>query len=297
MKPIFYRLIVPLLLLLAAWGARAQAPTWQSAYRVQAAGSANSVVQGVATNAAGDIFVVGNFTGTATFGTTTLTSNSGSEDMFVAKWNGSANTWAWAVSGGGGGVDEAFGVAVNGNNVYVCGSYATSTATISGSSLAAYNSDGTGDMFVAKYYDNGTSVTSKGALRGGGTSSDRGNAIAVNSSTGTVYVTGFHGIGTGTVLISGSTLSGAGAQDIFVARYTDAAMDASSSLAEGGALRPRPGSRAKALPSTAAALSMLPGPMGPTGPPLAGLRWPAAAAGTCFWPGTRTQATDWRLAQ
>ncbi|MDO7849595.1 putative Ig domain-containing protein, partial [Hymenobacter sp. M29] len=236
MKNNFYRLLLLPLLLLAAWGARAQVPVWQNAYPIPVTGpSSNSVVQGVATNAAGDIFIAGSFTGTATFGSTALTSTSGTEDMFVAKWNGTANTWAWAVSGGGAGTDQAFGIAVNGNNVYVCGNYSNSTATISGSSLAAYNTDGTLDMYVAKYYDNGTSVTSKGALRGGGASSDRANAIAINSSTGTVYVTGY--LGTGAATISGSALSSAGAQDIFVARYTDAAMNASSNLAEGGALR------------------------------------------------------------
>jgi hypothetical protein len=239
MRPYLYRLLLLPWLLLAAWGARAQAPTWQSAMGVSANGASSigGNVGAVATNAAGDVFITGSYTGTATFGGTTLTSSSGSEDVYVAKWNTSAGTWAWAVSSTGDGSEIGFAIAVSGNNVYVGGAFFSTSgnaATISGSALTCATTDGSTDAFIAKYYDNGTTVASKGAFRGGGAGNDRFYGLAVNASNSTVYAGGTVGA-TGTV--SGTTLTTPGGTDLLLARYTDTGMNANTSLVEGGAIR------------------------------------------------------------
>ena len=217
--------VVALLLLLPAWAAQAQAPTWQSVTGLAASGSGGAVVRGTAVDANGDYYAVGYFYGSLTLGSTTLTTTDPTtdSDMFVAKMSGSTNTWLWAKQGGGTGVDQAGGVAVSGSTVYVTGHYTTS-GTISGTALT---SAGNQDVFVARYTTAGADGS---AVSGGGGSSDQGLDIVASGTT--VYITGFMGTNAGaTPVIAGSTLTGAGSQDIFVARYTDNG----STLAGGGA--------------------------------------------------------------
>ncbi|MGI4867601.1 MAG: putative Ig domain-containing protein [Janthinobacterium lividum] len=219
-----HRLLLLLLLLLPAWTAWAQAPAWQSVVT-----STATIVRGSAVSASGDYYVVGSYTGTATFGSTTLTSAGGSQDYFLAKLSGSTNTWVWAVSGiGSSGTDDARGVAVSGSTVYVTGTY-DGSLTVGGSTLT---SAGGQDVFVAKYTDGGTSVTANSALSGGGTGADQSFAIAVNGTN--IYVTGFvntNTTATTNVKFGTVSLGNNGDEDLFVARFTD-----TGTLAYGGAV-------------------------------------------------------------
>ncbi|MGY3090566.1 hypothetical protein ACVWYF_003621 [Hymenobacter sp. UYAg731] len=227
-----YRLLLFLLLLLPAWAAKAQAPNWQTVL-----GNSATVIRGSAANASGDYYVIGTYNGTLSLGGTapTLTSVGGSEDMFLAKFSNSSNSFVWAVSGGGSGTEDGRAVAVNGSNVYVTGTFA-GTATISGTGLTDASGSGSGqDMYVAKYVDNGTTVSNGGALSGGGGGSDQGLSIAVNGTS--IYVSGFLSTSTTPLpVISGSTLTGAGSQDMFVARFNDSGtLTNGSAVSSGGA--------------------------------------------------------------
>ncbi|GAB2866396.1 T9SS type A sorting domain-containing protein [Hymenobacter ruber] len=228
MKNIYYRLLL-LPLLLVAWGARAQAPAWVGATGVPA-NTPGQQVLAVATNTTGDVFVTGSYTGSVTFGTTTLNSKTGgangnNQDAYVAKWSTANGSWSWAVSIGGDDVDTGYGIAVNGTNVYVTGQYTGNSAAFNG---AALTNVAAGEIFVGKLIDGGTTVTNGGVVSAGGAGTDRGNAIAVNGNN--VYVTGFVN---GAATISGTASTGAGSQDIFVAKY----VDAGSTFTNGGALR------------------------------------------------------------
>ena len=78
----------------------------------------------VATDASGNTYAAGYFTGTASFGGTNLTSQGG-EDLFVAKYN-VAGTLLWVTAAGGSGNDRLSGIALDsgGTRVIVVGSFA-----------------------------------------------------------------------------------------------------------------------------------------------------------------------------
>ncbi|MBF9223211.1 LamG-like jellyroll fold domain-containing protein, partial [Hymenobacter ruricola] len=186
--------------------------------------------QGVAVSSAGgvaSVYVTGYFTTSATIAGTALPP-AGGQDVFVAKYTdpgtGLSTTNGGAVSGGGTGTDAGQGVAVSSTggvaSVYVTGYFQTA-ATVAGTALTAA---GFQDLFVAKYTDSGTglSTTNGGAVSGGGSAgSDQSNGVAVSSAGGvvSVYVTGYF---TTSATIAGTALTAAGGQDVFVAKYTDA---------------------------------------------------------------------------
>ncbi|MBB4601163.1 hypothetical protein HNQ93_001476 [Hymenobacter luteus] len=205
-----------LLLLMGAGPADAQAPTWQMAL----SGSSNqpatgtSVARATATDASGNLFLTGYFTGQITFGTTMLTS-AGGTDIFLAKWNTATSTWAWAVRGGGISNDQSRGVAVSGTSVFITGSYFGNGASFAGKTLSSGGTDG--NMFLAKYVDNGTSAGNGWAINSESFGAEVGNGVAASGTS--VYVTGFYSASGATV--AGTVLTGMGRTDMFLAKYVD----------------------------------------------------------------------------
>ncbi|MDO7873161.1 T9SS type A sorting domain-containing protein [Hymenobacter sp. ASUV-10] len=232
-------------LLAAAGPALAQTtPSWQlatSGNNVEPTIGGSSTTQATAVDpATGNVYSTGYFTGTVTFGNTRLVSV-GADDLFVAKWDVAAGAFTSAVRGGGAtGNDRGLGIAVLSaggvSSVYVTGYFIAGGTSGTSASIAGTTLPGTGssvDMFVARYTDAGTGLTSGGARSGGGSGSEIGYGIAAvrAGTTNTVYVTGQIGSGGGTS-IAGTTLPGTGSSvDMFVARYTDAG----TGLTDGGA--------------------------------------------------------------
>ncbi|MCK9610989.1 MAG: SBBP repeat-containing protein [Candidatus Cloacimonas sp.] len=137
---------------------------------------------GIAVDANGNSYVTGAFAESAIFGTTTLTSNGGS-DIFVAKLDSSGN-WLWAKQAGGTDYDDGYGIVVDINgNSYVTGIFYSSNCSFGSTTLT---SSGGSDIFVAKLDINGNWLWAKQA---GGTSGDSGNGIAVDAN-GNSYITG-----------------------------------------------------------------------------------------------------------
>jgi len=148
----------------------------------KAGGTDYDVGFGIAVDANGNSYVTGNFRGSATFGTTTLTS-SGYADIFVAKLDSSGN-WLWAKQAGGTDYDDGYGIVVDINgNSYVTGIFYSSNCSFGSTTLT---SSGGSDIFVAKLDINGNWLWAKQA---GGTSGDSGNGIAVDAN-GNSYITG-----------------------------------------------------------------------------------------------------------
>ncbi|WP_046244555.1 T9SS type A sorting domain-containing protein [Hymenobacter terrenus] len=222
---VFATLLAMPLVLLAEPAAHAQAPAWQTAATV-ATGALGSSVKATATDAAGNVYVAGRFVGSATFGSTVLTSASaGDFDAFVAKWSPATNSFVWAQRVGGAGRDEATAVAVSGTNVYLAGNLPGSTSSgnaidFGGAPLAAA---GTGDVFVARLTDAGAFTW---ALRSTGSSQTTINALAVSGAS--LYVAGeFFATTFGSI-----PLTSAGGTDVFVAKLTDTGAGASYAWAQ-----------------------------------------------------------------
>ncbi|MBL7847866.1 MAG: VCBS repeat-containing protein [Cyclobacteriaceae bacterium] len=141
--------------------------------------------QATTTDASGNVYFTGWFTGTADFdpgpGVVNLTPN-GSLDVFVTKFDANRNL-VWAIKMGGFSADQGQAIAVDGSgNVYVAG-YFTGTGTFGGSSLS---SAGGSDAFVCKLNSSGVGQWGR---RVGGTGSDTGYSIAVDGA-GNVMVAG-----------------------------------------------------------------------------------------------------------
>ncbi len=206
-------------LLLAPTPIQAQTPTWQAALAPDQLRAGTSITRATATDAAGNVYVTGQFDGQVAFGSTVLTS-AGGQDMFVARYTPGTGTWAWATSGGGTSNDIGYGIATAGTQVYVTGQFVSGTsASIAGQALAGTGT-GNSDVFVAAYT---TAGANDWATSGGGTSTDIGRGIATDGTR--VYVTGQFGSGT-SASIAGQALTGAGDTDVFVAAYTTAGANA-----------------------------------------------------------------------
>jgi hypothetical protein len=180
-------------------------------------------IRGIAVSGT-DVYVVGVFNGTvnfnnpSSFGSNTLVSAGGS-DIFLAKYT-TNGAFLWARRAGGTSADAANAVATDGTNVYLTGSF-NGTANFNTPSAFGTNevtAVGGTDMFVAAY-------NSAGAVqwirRGGSSGSDVGNGITIGT-TGVYVVGSFESTAHFNIAgVAGATsLSSAGLNDIFIARYT-----------------------------------------------------------------------------
>jgi uncharacterized protein with PIN domain len=165
---------------------------------------------GLAADGSGNVLVTGFFQGTVNFGGGALTS-AGLSDIFVAKFSGVDGAHLWSKRFGGTESDTGVGLAADGSgNVLVTGEF-MGTVDFGGGVLT---SAGFYDIFVAKLSGaNGTHLWSQ---RFGDTNYDIGNALAADGS-GNVLVTGNF---QGTVDFGGGQLISAGANDIFVAKFS-----------------------------------------------------------------------------
>lgn len=198
-----------LLWLLACRPALAQTPNWQAA--VAAIGDVQ--VQASTNDGNGNVYLTGGFTGTATFGTTTLSTTNGQE-IFVAKWNPTAG-FVWALKGTSSattGRSIATAVAISSPYVYIAGNFESQTLTL-GSRPALTNAQaGTSDIFLARLTETGGSAGASWAKRAGGPANDYANALT-NVGNSYLYLGGSSG---GNATFENYTLAGAGG---FVARY------------------------------------------------------------------------------
>ncbi len=102
----------------------------------------------IATDPAGNIYIAGQFFGTANFGNTAITAT-GMSDMFIAKFDPNGNN-IWAERAGGPGLTFAYATSLAldaANNCYVTGSFDTSITFMN----TTLNGNGNRDIFTAKY--------------------------------------------------------------------------------------------------------------------------------------------------
>ena len=159
-------------------------------FAIRAGASNDDIGQAIATDSAGNFYVVGSFHGTVDFdpglGVCSLTSAGGS-DIFVAKYS-SSGSLMWAKAMGGVGDDAATSVSVGPDDV-VCvgGSFSATAEFASEGSGYSLTSTGYKDVFVMKLDSLGGLIWARGM---GGVSDDVAKDIAVGSD-GSVYSTGY----------------------------------------------------------------------------------------------------------
>lgn len=207
-------LIIILIATLQTKRSFAQTPSWLWA---RGAGSTGvDQAMSTAVDANGNLYTIGWYTSAnLTFGSITLTNPGlGTSDIFLTKHDAAGNT-IWAKTFGGAGGDNGNSVAVDANgDVYITGWY--SSATIIFGSFTLTNSGSGSDIFTAKISSAGNAVWAQSA--GGNSSTDRGNAIAVDAS-GNVFTTGgfmSSSANFGTVTV---TNSASGINDFFIVKY------------------------------------------------------------------------------
>jgi hypothetical protein len=162
----------------------------------------------VATDAWGNVFVTGAFISPSlTIGSTILT-NSGSVDMFLAKYDFSGNV-LWAKCAGNSLADFAGNVATdNSGNVFISGYFYSANLTLGPTTL---NCTGVNDIFIAKFDSLGNVIWAKSA---GGNFSDWAQGMSTDAF-GNVIITGYFesaNITFDTIILNGNN-------DIFVAKY------------------------------------------------------------------------------
>ncbi len=178
-------------------------------WRTQAGGTDFDSPSSVTVDRSGNVYVTGGFYGTADFGGINLTS-SGKDDIFIAKYlpNG---TISWARSAGGSLGDVGFGTAVDTmGNVYVAGSFASSTATFGS---LVIQGDPNATMYLAKYHPDGSIDWVKTAKGGVGASA---RSVAIGPA-GEVYVTGVCGT---TADFGDTTVVANSIYNFYIAKFT-----------------------------------------------------------------------------
>jgi hypothetical protein len=187
----------------------------------QISGSGSDYIRSMTTDASGNIYVVGGFTGTIDFdpgpGTLTKTAYGSSSDVWMAKYTSNgALVWGNQLSGGG----DDFGLDIaldNSGNIYITGYFQGTLPAFDLDPGSGVHQPAGPAGFFAKYNNNGGFLWAK-TLYGGG--STRIHGLAVDGSAN-IYITGS--------LLSGTTVDfdpGSGTQNrsaangqIFYAKY------------------------------------------------------------------------------
>ena len=196
-----------LVLLVGVQVASASPPPGVS-WATQAGGTGTDVGVGISALPDGSSIVTGYFNGTATFGSTVLTS-AGNDDVFTAKMNADG-TWAWATKAGGTGSDVGYGISALPDGSSIVTGYFSDTATFGSTTLT---SAGSTDVFTAKMNADGTWAW---ATRAGGSGSDVGSGVSALPD-GSSIVTGYF---SGAATFGNTTLTSttAGNDDVFTAK-------------------------------------------------------------------------------
>jgi len=176
-----------------------------------AGGTGSDGACSVSVDASGNAFVAGYFQDPSiTFGSTTLTS-AGSLDIFLAKYDAVGNV-LWAKSAGDTSADMAYSVAIDvSGNIYVSGAFESPTITFGSTIL---KNAGFSNTFLAKYDATGNELWAKSA----DSSSIDGIIRSITiDAFGYIYAIGY--FKSPTITLGPFTLTNAGSQNIFLAKY------------------------------------------------------------------------------
>jgi hypothetical protein len=184
-------------------------------------GTGNDVGRRMIVDPSGNVYVAGYYAGTGTDfnpgGSGGALTSAGDIGLFLLKLN-SNGVFQWVKGMGGAGADYVVGINrdLNGN-IFQTGRFnASADFNRGGSGGTVVNSGGGNDVFLVKHDQNGNFLWAKSM---GGANSDIGNGVSTDAS-GNVYVAGqVQNSGDFNPGGSGGMLTGAGALDVFLAKY------------------------------------------------------------------------------
>lgn len=186
----------------------AQTPNWK--WAKSGGGTSSDIGYGIASDASGSIYVTGYFkSASLTFGTTILT-NAGSNDIFIAKYDNIGNI-LWAKSAGGIYSDISYGISTDkSGNIFITGSFSSPTIKFGTTTLTRV---GASDIFIVKYDTFGNVLWAKSA---GGTSNDVSNSVTTDKK-GHVFITGY--FTSPTITFGTTTLTNSDTYNVFIVKY------------------------------------------------------------------------------
>jgi len=177
-----------------------------------AGGTGSDAGNSIAFDNAGNVIVTGEFTGTCSFGSISLTSFANSLDVFTAKYDAGGNV-LWAKKGSARYTDRGTGVSTDATgNIFVCGMFSDTITFDNVHNNAMYNA-----MFVIKYDGAGNEqwfrwMGSGSTVNMGGVAVHGNDINLTGNFTGTLFFFGN---------ASNPTLATANANNIFVCRYDE----------------------------------------------------------------------------
>lgn len=163
---------------------------------------------GVAVDSAGNVYVVGAFSGSMTVSGFTLTS-AGGTDAFIAKFD-PQGAGVWAQSFGDGANQGATAVAIDAQDNVIVGGYFSGNIVFGGSTYTANGQD----AFVAKIGGAGSALWSK---RIGNAGTQNVSAIATDSTSSFIVAGTFDG----QIACAVGCVTSAGGQDIYAFKFDD----------------------------------------------------------------------------
>ncbi|MBI5800331.1 MAG: immunoglobulin domain-containing protein [Verrucomicrobia bacterium] len=197
----------------------------------QLGGAQESRANGLAVDAGGNAYIVGEFTGTMQLPGTSLSTALSDQNLFIARFS-AAGAVDWARQAGGPLQDSARAVTVRGTNVFIAG-YFSGAAVFGPDTLVSVAS--TFDAVLARLDTNGTFAFAQQA-GGSDLGGDFGLGVAVDANGSAVLVGSFNGAGA----LGSTNATSTGGEDIFVTRFNAFAGDAAPTLGllpMGGQLR------------------------------------------------------------
>ncbi len=203
----FASAVVASVVALLSFASAAHATDPSYAWAIRGGGTGNDYARGVSALADGSIIITGEFSGSATFGDTTLTSSAGSVDSFTAKVNADGS-YAWAIKGGGDGNAYARGVSVlaDGSSIITGSFYGSATF-----GTTTLTSTGSYDTFTAKVNANGSYAW---ATQSGGTGNASAHGVSALADGSSIIAGEF----SGTATFGDTTLISTGSVDSFTAK-------------------------------------------------------------------------------
>ena len=166
----------------------------------------------LSTDASGNVYVTGEFTGTGTFAPNVSLTSAGNVDFFLVKYDSAGNS-LWGKKGGGTLTDRGYGVVVGSDGCPVVTGHYYGTSTFDSVTVT---SSGNLDAFTAKYSADGKLLWFK---EGKSVSQTSSRSIALDNQGNYVVVGYFGTTGNLTATFDNVTLTAVGQRDIYIVKY------------------------------------------------------------------------------